>query len=139
MDDFSKKHPAEEKPDSVIQDKILNSIKGSELPCAVAFSIAGELGVAAGEVGKTADLLDLRLTKCQLGLFGYTPEKKILKPLSDVDPDPASAVRKASVDNRLSCKEAWDIAASLKVPKMRISGACETMGIKIIKCQLGAF
>ena len=139
MVDFSKKHSGNEKPDPIIRDAILNSIKGSELPCAVAFSIAGELGIAAAEIGKAADLLDLRLTKCQLGLFGYTPEKKILKPLSAVDPDMEKAIRKASVDNRLSCRDAWDIAALFKVPKMKISGACEAMGLKIKPCQLGAF
>lgn len=139
MDDFAKKHPPGEKPDPALQDRILTSAKDGELPCAVAFAVAEELGVSAHEIGKTADLLDLRLTKCQLGLFGYTPEKKIVKPLPGVDPDIQRAIRKTSIDNRLSCRDAWDIAASFKVPKMRISGACEAMKIKINKCQLGAF
>ena len=139
MNNFSKKHNTNESPDPSIKEKIFSHTKNSELPCAVAFKIAKELGVSAEKVGKTADLLNVRLTKCQLGLFGYTPEKKIIKPKNTIDPTIDSAIQKASVDNRLPCENAWDIAASFRVPRMTISSACESLGMKIDKCQLGAF
>ena len=47
-----------------------------ELPCALAFDIAGKNNVAPKEVGVALDVLNIRLTKCQLGLFGYQPKKK---------------------------------------------------------------
>jgi len=139
MAPFTTKHDSGTKPDPIIKDKIFSHIKGNELPCAVAFQIAGELGVSPGDIGKTADLIHVRLVKCQLGLFGYAPEKKIIKPLETIDPGIESAIQKAAIDKRLSCENAWNIAVSLNVHKMTISGTCEAIGMKINKCQLGAF
>jgi transposase len=53
--------------------------------------------------------------------------------------DVKNAVFDALVRERLSCKQAWDIASRLQVSKMTVSGACETMGVKIKNCQIGAF
>ena len=77
---FSDKYGPEAKPDSKIEKRIEKRAKMEELACAVAFDIADELGVSPRQVGKTADLMEYRLVKCQLGLFGYKPEKAIVKP-----------------------------------------------------------
>jgi len=53
--------------------------------------------------------------------------------------DLKDAISDALIQGRLSCKNAWDIASRFKVHKMKVSGACEAMGIKIKHCQLGAF
>lgn len=37
--------------------------------CASALAIAKSLGVPASEVGKTANKLNIRISKCQLGCF----------------------------------------------------------------------
>jgi hypothetical protein len=79
------------------------------------------------------------LVKCQLGLFGYTPEKKIVKPKATENPDLASAIRDARVDGKLSCENAWEIARRFDVSKMRVSSVCEQLKIKVKPCQLGAF
>ena len=71
--DFTAKHTAGDRPDKKIAEAIKKRSKDNELPCAVAFAIAKEIGVSAEDVGKTVDLLNFRLVKCQLGLFGYTP------------------------------------------------------------------
>jgi len=139
MNNYSNKHNAGEKSNPLIKEKIIAHATQNELPCAVAFKIAKELGVSEMEIGKNVDLIDFRLTKCQLGLFGYTPEKKIIKSKSTVDPEIKTAIKKALVDKRLTCENAWSIAKSYDVHKMTISAACESMGIKITKCQLGAF
>jgi hypothetical protein len=122
-----------------IKDRIIRQTKKNELPCAVAFKIAAELNVSAAEVGKTADLLELMLVKCQLGLFGYTPQKKIVKPKAAENPDLASAIRDKRVDGKLSCENAWEIARRFDVSKMRVSSVCEQLKIKVKPCQLGAF
>ena len=136
---FSSKHESDEKPDTSIKNEILKRTKNEKIPCAVAFEIAKVLQISPEKVGKTADLMNFKLTKCQLGLFGYQPNKKIVKPQDSINVDVKDAVIDALVQERLSCKQAWDIASRLQVSKMTVSGACETMGVKIKDCQLGAF
>jgi len=136
---FAKKHKGSIKLDPSIKDAVLKRSKEDSLPCAVAFEIARELGVEAAEVGKTVDLLNIRLAKCQLGLFGYMPEKKIIKPQDTENQDFKDAIVNAVVDGRLPCKDAWDIASEFKIRKMTVSSIAEAMGIKIKPCQLGAF
>jgi len=139
MNNFSNKHNAGIKPNPLIKEKIIDNAVDNKLPCAIAFKIAKELGVSASEIGKNADLINFRLTKCQLGLFGYTPEKKIIKPQDTVDDEIKTTIKTAVVDNKLTCENAWQIAATYNVHKLAVSAACEFMGIKITKCQLGAF
>ena len=136
---FPEKHGSDTIIDTSIKSEIIKRAKTGELPCAVAFEIAKGLGVSTGEVGKTADLINIILSKCQMGLFGYKPEKKKVKPLKSIDQDLKSAIRDALVEGRLPCKSAWDISTRLGVAKMTVSGACEAMDIKIKPCQLGAF
>jgi hypothetical protein len=86
-------------------------------------------------------LLEYKIAKCQLGLFGYGqgPDKKALKPKAPGDQKLEEAIRGALVDEKLSCLDAWQIADQFNVPKMSVSNACEALGIKIKPCQLGAF
>lgn len=136
---FAEKHGPDAKPDTLIREEILKRTKNNELPCAVAFEIAKSMGVLPKEVGKTADLMNMRLVKCQMGLFGHTPETKAVKPHPDASRELKDAVLNAMVNERLPCKSAWEIAARLDIGKMTVSGACEAMNLKIKPCQLGAF
>jgi hypothetical protein len=105
----------------------------------VAFKIAETLQVSPSDVGKTADLLEMTLVKCQLGLFGYKPNKKIVKAKAPENSDLEKAIRDALIDGKLPCRKAWDIARSQDLSKMAISAVCEHLKIKIKPCQLGAF
>ena len=136
---FRAKHEPDVKPDSLIKDKIGKYIKNDELSCAVGFEVAKELKVSPGEIGNTLDLLNFKLIKCQLGLFGYKPKKKIVKPQDSMNKDLKDTISNALVDGKLSCKSAWDIASRFNVHKMTVSCICEAMKIKISNCQLGAF
>ena len=109
------------------------------LPCAVAFDIATILGVSPREVGRAADQIRCKLTKCQLGLFGYSPQKKIVSAKLPADAGIVEAVRSDAADGHLSCAAAWEIADRFAVRKMVVSAACEALGIKVKPCQLGAF
>lgn len=136
---FAAKHQGEAQINNIIKNEILKQNKDGKLPCFVAFKIANELRVSPAEVGKTVDLLNFRLTKCQLGLFGYKPQKKIIEAKKPENQSLKKAIIDALVDSKLPCKKVWDIASLCNVHKMRVSCACEAMRIKIIKCQLGAF
>jgi hypothetical protein len=136
---FSEKHGPDATPDRFIEEEILTHGKNKEIPCAVAFEIARKLKVNPDAVGMTADLMNFKLTKCQLGLFGYQPQKKIVEHPDRVTEDLKNAIANQLVQGRLSCRRAWDIASGLKIGKMKVSGACEAMDINIMGCQLGAF
>jgi hypothetical protein len=127
------------KPDAEIQRKIAQRAKDGELPCAVAFDAANQLDISPAEVGQYADRAKLRLVKCQLGLFGYLPEKRIVKPAHVVAPELEAAIQSRLVNDRLPCKSAWRLAEQFGIGKMAVSGACEALEIKIKPCQLGAF
>jgi len=133
------KHGPDARPDPKIAEAVEARAGEKGLACAVAFDIAASLGVEPMEVGKTADLLGCRLNKCQLGLFGYSPEKKIVGPKHPEDPAVIQAIEDEAKSGRISCRQAWEIAKRFGVRKMTVSSACEAINIKIKPCQLGAF
>jgi hypothetical protein len=135
---FSEKHGPGTQIDPLLQAEIRHHISKNELPCAVAFQVCQKLGIPPADIGKTADLMNLRLTQCQLGLFGYTPEKKIVKP-QPPEPKLKQAIMAKQKENRLACIAVWEIASNHNQGKMAVSGACEALNIRIKPCQLGAF
>ncbi|MDZ7699157.1 MAG: hypothetical protein U5R49_20230 [Deltaproteobacteria bacterium] len=136
---YGNKHPGERQPNPEIQKALTERLPKGELPCAVAFDIAAHLNVSPGDVGVNADLMEIPLVKCQLGLFGYQPEKRIVKPADTVSETLKAAIEKGLENDRLPCASAWGVAKELGVRKMEVSAACEALGIKIGPCQLGAF
>jgi hypothetical protein len=136
---FSDKHRAQDKPEPAVENEIVKRSKNEEIPCAVVFKIVKDIHVSPAEVGKTVDLMNYKLVKCQLGLFGYKPKKKIVKPQDSINQELQKAIQAALVNGQLSCERAWQIADRHHVRKMSVSSACEAMGIKIKPCQLGAF
>ena len=136
---FSEKHGADAQIDSAMMQKIKDKTKNNEISCAAAFQLTKELKATPADVGRGIDLMDIRLVKCRLGLFGYRPEKKAVKPKAPRSRELEEAIRAALTENKLSCHAAWEIAYMFQVPKMAVSAACEAFGIKIKPCQLGAF
>jgi hypothetical protein len=66
---YAAKHPPEKKLNPKIAEAVrLQAING-KISCA------------------SADLLEVRLNKCQLGLHGYFPEKRIVEPAKKVSPE----------------------------------------------------
>jgi len=124
---------------SLLDKEILNRVTDNELSCVAAFEIAGRLNIQAKNVGEAADRLKIELVKCQLGLFGYKPNKKIVKAQETVSGELKAAISNSLVGGKLSCLKAWEIAADFKISRLSVSCSCEALGIKIKECQLGAF
>jgi hypothetical protein len=122
-----------------VREGLEKAAQAGTLACAAAFTLSADLKKPPAEIGKAADLIGIRLVKCQLGLFGYAPEKKIVQPAAAVDPDLEAALRAALQDGRLACRLAWELAEQFRMPKMNVSAACEALDIKVKPCQLGAF
>jgi len=124
---------------SLLDKEIYQRVTDNELSCVAAFEIAGKLNIPESDIGAAADRLSLKLVNCQLGLFGYKPDKKIVKAGETVSAELKAAISNSLQDGRLSCVKAWAIAAQLNIQRISVSCACETLGIKIKECQLGAF
>ncbi len=136
---YREKHPPGTALNEALAAALRNKAAGGELGCADAFEVAAAVGVSPAEVGTALDLLEIRIIKCQLGLFGYGPGVKILKKTASVSSELEGAVREKLVQGRLPCSSAWEIAARFGMPRLDVSSACEAVGIKIKPCQLGAF
>jgi hypothetical protein len=118
---------------------ILEKVKNNKLSCAAACSVAEKNSIKYSIIGDFADKNDIRLCKCRLGLFGWSPEKKIVSPAKDISPELKEEIMKACNDNNLSCKSAFNIAEKLKIAPLKVSNACEALNIKLRNCRLKAF
>ena len=136
---YAKKHSPDRKVKPEISDALKKQVSDGKISCAAAHKIAVDLKETPAEVGFTMDILELRISKCQMGLFGYTPEKKVVEPVESVPQTLENAILEQVEDGRISCKAAWDLAEKLSIKKMGVASACETLKIKISPCQLGAF
>ncbi len=139
---YAGKHSAHQHLDTKISAALKPSIMDGKLSCSNANNVANTLGVNLADVGVTADLLEAKINKCMLGLFGYnteSPHGKRVKSSDSVSKELRSAILSASEDSHISCISAWAIADRLGVSKMSVTSACDTLKVKISTCQLGAF
>src|SRR4030042_4438649 len=107
---FSKKHSSDRKVNERVTALVKTKVTDGAMACAVAFEVAETLGVPAEEGGFTLDSLEVKVVKCQLGLFGYSPAKRLVKPAERVPPDLEKAIREALVTGRLPCASSWALA-----------------------------
>lgn len=136
---YKEKYPADRKMDERVADAVRKRAKKGDITCAIAFKIAEAVNVSPGEIGFTMDRLELPIKKCQLGLFGYSPISRIIRKAETVSDELKEAIRGAMIEGRLPCEASWRIAKDFRMAKIRVSAACEKLGIKISRCQLGAF
>ena len=135
---YGAKHPGvrvEEKVADLLKKKRVDGA----MTCPLAFQAAGELNLTTVQIGQALDMLEIPISKCQLGLFGYTPVRRIVQAAASVPEDLETAIRAALVEDRLPCAAAFQIASNFKLAKIRVSSACEKLKIRISACQLGAF
>lgn len=119
--------------------KIKLAAQNDLLSCASAFKLSEELGITRAETGDYADQLGLRLTKCRIGLFGYGKGIRLVKKLDKIDKKLEKKIKELSEDKKISCENLFKVAGELNTSLVEVGSACETAGIKITKCQLGAF
>lgn len=135
---YAAKHPDKDL-DEKIALRVREKSTDSTISCAEAHRIARELGVAPADVGTTIDLLEVRLNKCQLGLFGYSSKKKVTAISDKGNPEIRQAIKTSLVNGKVPCESAWEIADRFGISKLEIAGICESIKIKICSCQIGAF
>ena len=125
--------------DPIISEKLKAAAEDGQITCSAAHRAANELGVSPLQIGIQTDLVEFRISKCQLGLFGYSTKKKKLDLELKISSQLHQALDDASEDGRISCTRCWEIAKTLKCSKLELGSACEIKSIRIKPCQLGAF
>jgi len=140
------KYAAKHSPGTVLNQQIAEVIKAKSsegaITCGTGEKISKELAVKISEVGITADLLEVKIKKCQLGLFGWGQKPnhgKDIQADDSVSDEMKSALEEAAANGVVTCAALWAIAEQLGVKRKAVSAACDTLNFKIRGCQLGAF
>lgn len=139
-----KKIPGDRAVEPALADAIQARLKEGKLDCVAAFVLAKEKGITPLAVGEAADSLGIHLSHCQLGLFGFPGHAKAWEtPGWREAPMPKgfkAAVRSSlGSDGSLSCASAWTLADRFGVGRVQVGFLAGALGIKVKRCQLGAF
>ena len=135
---MQKKHPGAQLNQALAQ-LILQASSNGRLACANAHRLAKAQNCLPKEIGIQADLLELRVAQCQLGLFGYDQGKKNFNPDAGITPELKYRIFDAQSDGRIDCKTCWEIAKEFKISRLTMGSVCERLEIRIKSCQLGLF
>jgi hypothetical protein len=132
------------KPDVRLAAEIKDRVLEGTLSCAEAFSVADHTGVFPLDVGRTVDVLKIKLSHCQLGLFGYPGRGKGRdRSGAGMGPVPdgleAAIKRCSGREGRVTCSDLWALAELYGVPKILAGDTADRLDIRIVNCQLGAF
>lgn len=127
----------------ILEEAVRSALRDGTLPCATAFKITQEQEVSPGEIGDLADDLDIRISHCQLGLFGYGPKAqglhKVVQAAESVSAELEAALQSRARDGKITCADLWAIAKKMSIPKMEASSAAEALGLRVSQCQLHCF
>lgn len=135
---YSKKH-SDSSINPNAETLLTAEAKHGKITCVAVHRIAKKLGITPPKAGVQVDLLELRLIRCSLGLFGYGKGVKMIQPVDSIPQDLENLLGLASHEGRISCHDCWRIAKELKISRIEVSSACEFKDLRIKPCQLGAF
>jgi hypothetical protein len=128
-----------EKISAAIRDRL----EDGRLFCDRAFVLAQGLGVEPLTIGLAANEAGIRISRCQLGLFGYGPKAegkhKIVHPMDEVPERLAARLRATADGDSITCAAVWEVADGLGYRRLEASSAVEAMGLRVSRCQLGCF
>jgi hypothetical protein len=129
--------------DERLRQAMLERLQEGRLTCHEAHAIAYLLGMEPLAVGLAADEAGIRISHCQLGLFGFGPKAegkhKIVHAMDDVPPRLSTRLRAAANSMGIPCAAVWAVADELGRTRLEASSAVEAMGLKVSDCQLGCF
>ena len=126
-----------------LQDRVRAAAHDDQLPCALAHKLAGKWEVMPEALGAAAKEVGVRITHCQMGLFGYgpkdTPSYRVVRAADHVPEDLTVEVQAALADGRLPCRAVWALARRHGLAYRRMGDILEALGLKVKPCQLGHF
>ena len=140
------KYSTKHRSGTIINEQVARMVRekspGGEIACVTCEKISKELEIEISEVGITVDLLEIKIKKCQLGLFGYGKKPnhgKEIQAADSVSDEMKCAIEEAAENGKVTCAALWRIADRLGTKRKEVSAACETLKLKIRDCQLGTF
>jgi hypothetical protein len=140
------KYSSKHRSGTIINEQVARMVRekspGGEIACVTCEKISKELEVDISEVGITVDILEIKIKKCQLGLFGYGKRPnhgKDIQAADSVSDEMKCAIEEAAENGKVTCVALWTIADRLGTKRKEVSAACETLKLKIRECQLGTF
>ena len=120
---------------------IRTRLREGRLPCADAFRIAQEQGVAPEQVAATAEGAGVRIGWCQLGLFGArergSGHRSALP--AEVPAELRAQIELLLEAGQLPCIGAWAVAGRLGLERIEVGKAADALGVRVSRCQLGCF
>ena len=129
--------------DEKLRQAMQDRLEDGRLACNQAFGIARALEIEPLTVGLAANDAGIRISSCQLGLFGYGPKAegkhKIVHAMDEVPERLAARLREAAEGENITCTAVWKVADGLGFMRLEASSAVEAMGLKVSRCQLGCF
>ena len=129
--------------DEKLHQAMLDRLQDGQLPCNQAHAIAQILDMEPLSVGLAANEANIRISRCQLGLFGYGPKAegkhKIVHPMDKVPERLAARLRAKADEHGITCASIWKVADGLGYQRIEASSAVEAMGLRVSRCQLGCF
>jgi len=136
-----KSPPADFRPDEKLAANIRSRLsEDGRLPCAEAFAAAQAMNLPPGLVGRTADALGIRLSRCQLGLFGYPGKAKgWMSSPAEVTAPPGFADALSGLSASPTCPALWRLADAFGVSRLQAGQLADELGLKVVGCPLGAF
>ena len=69
MSDSQPEKPLSPEVQAKLEEQLTKASRDKRIQCARALAIAKNLGLPPGEVGKAANRLKIKISKCQLGCF----------------------------------------------------------------------
>lgn len=129
--------------DETLLQAMRDVLEDGQLPCNRAFAVAVKTGADPLTLGFAATEAGIRISRCQLGLFGYGPKAegkhKIVHPMDEVPERLAARLRAESDSGRITCAAVWRVADGLGFRRLEACSAAEAMGLHVSHCQLGCF
>ena len=126
-----------------IVERVKERAHEGEMPCIAAHTVAWETNTTPQQVADILNELDVRVTQCQIGLFGYGPKaegkSKLIRPMPALDPDLKARIEAKAPKGVISCRVAWDIAGELGIERLAVGNTADAMGLRILPCQLKCF
>ena len=114
-----------------------------KMPCIAAHTVAWETNATPQQVADILNELDVRVTQCQIGLFGYGPKaegkSKLIRPMPALDPDLKTRIAAKAPKGVISCSAVWDIAGELGIERLAVGNTADAMDLRILPCQLKCF
>ncbi len=123
-----------------------------QLSCVKAHELAIAQAIDPQKVRELLDELGIRISRCQLGLFGHAKEKGMpgfraaretvqtrKEEGKGVSEEAAEAVKQIRSGSQVTCEDLWRVGDTHGVSRFEMGCIAEFLGLSVKKCQLGCF